>query len=250
MKIYEPCAQCMEQNNLGFTFNVKSYDSELTDSRIYEFTCDYGHNNVLYLENDKFDILFHLGLLALHDGYYREAATSFAVAIERFHEFSIAVFAQEHKKRDGKDESFDAKYQLAWKEISKQSERQLGAYVMLYFITFTKEPVLMSNKHIQFRNDVIHRGMFPSLKQTKDYAEATFEYIMTKLRELFFHLGESMDYISTKDYRDHLERHMRQNEPNKIFIPIAGETALYGDIMKTFDEAYSKAKDLRFFRND
>ena len=187
MKIYESCGQCRAQNEVHYTqgppYSEEHYGFELTDSLIYEFTCKYGHNNIAYLQNQKYDILFHLGLLALRHGYSREAARTLR-QVERFHEFSISVLAKEHEGRregvlspvederysfdaDVEDESnsFDAEHQEVWKLMSRQSERQYGAYLMLYFITFYRKPTTMNRKFTEFRNAVIHKGIFLPVKK-------------------------------------------------------------------------------------
>ena len=62
---------------------------ELRDDFVYEIECMQGHRTVVALQNPKFEILFELGVMALLDGYPREALSSMAAAVERFHEFHV-----------------------------------------------------------------------------------------------------------------------------------------------------------------
>ncbi|SHK08202.1 hypothetical protein [Pseudozobellia thermophila] len=147
----------------------------VNDSGIYNFNCQKGHNSISYLINIEFEILFEYGLNALADGYYREAISSFTSAMERYFEFFIKVIL----KNSGTEyENIDK----IWKQISKQSERQLGAYLTLYAQTFRELPmVLSSNKEVPFRNKVIHQGYIPSKKEAIEYGERIMEVIESSL---------------------------------------------------------------------
>jgi hypothetical protein len=127
----------------------------LRDDGIYDFNCPNGHANRAYLQEQKFEILFELGLYAILDGYYREAFSAFAAALERFYEFFVTVIAQKH----GVEESTILN---AWKPVSDRSERQLGAFVVAYLIGRKTVPKLLHDKSVALRNSVIHKGRFAS----------------------------------------------------------------------------------------
>lgn len=260
MKMLTKCPMC---NSLEDEADDHLYELELTEEKVYEFTCKEGHENVLVLRNHSFEMLFEMGLYALNDGYSREAAANFAVAIERFHEFSIAVFAHEHggEQSDSSDvfriisQTFDDEYQNSWKAISKQSERQYGAYIMLYLITFKRTPILMKDKYITFRNDVTHKGIFPSRVKTEKYARATFDYIKTKLLELKTIAPKSVDYVFSKELRDFKEGQIERYN-GKVVVDYRINTSLRVDCTleeinnKNFDSELEDASSYPFFKRE
>jgi hypothetical protein len=75
-----------------------------------------------------------------------------------------------------------ATHDAAWKQVKKMSERQFGAFLLLYLTNF-KRPFLAGaalnayERQMKFRNEVIHQGRFPSGKETKHYAKQVFELI-------------------------------------------------------------------------
>ena len=58
--------------------------ADLEETGVYDLTCPSSHRTAFCLQNFKFELLFDLGLQAIDDGYYREAVSSFASALERF----------------------------------------------------------------------------------------------------------------------------------------------------------------------
>lgn len=67
-------------------------------------------------------MLSQIGANAIIDGYYREAVSSFSASLERFYEFSVHVLMRHFGKNS-------QQFKSAWRPISNQSERQLGAFV-------------------------------------------------------------------------------------------------------------------------
>jgi len=112
--------------------------------------------------------------VSLSDSYTREAVSSFSTSLERFYEFIIKLILLS----DNIDEELIAKY---WKNISKQSERQFGAYLSLFINKFNLLPPFPDNKWIQFRNDVLHNGKIPSEKDTIEYGQLISDLIFDVL---------------------------------------------------------------------
>ena len=147
----------------------------VNNSGIYVFDCPKGHQAKTYLNNINFEILFDYSINAIADGYYREAVSSFTSAMERYFEFFIKVILRNSKTE------FD-EIDNIWKLISKQSERQLGAYITLYAQTFNELPLLLSaNKEVPFRNKVIHQGYIPSEQEAIKFGDRTLEIIESSL---------------------------------------------------------------------
>jgi hypothetical protein len=126
------------------------------------------HISVVYFTNKKFDLLFESGLNAIKDLYFREAVASLAAALERFYEYSIRLIIS--------DLNPDL-IESTWKNIANQSERQLGAFIFLYTKEFKKAPLSLSNKMIEFRNKVIHKGYFPTKLEAIEFSQAILEII-------------------------------------------------------------------------
>jgi hypothetical protein len=182
-------------------------DVPLGDTPAYDIHCPQGHRIRIVLENPKFELLFESGIRALQDGYFREAISSFAAALERFYEF----LTQSHFVTDlGKlPESFVA----TWKIMSKQSERQLGAFCMLYLRDFGESAPLFDkafvkesgfklgvegNDPVYFRNLVTHQGYIPKREHALAYGEALNKYFHLMLVDYCRTRGKSIELVRAK----------------------------------------------------
>ena len=152
--------------------------SSLSDKGEYEVICGRGHTSFVVLNNLKFELLFEMGLNALVDGYGREAVSSFAAALERFYEFYWRV-AMTHLLVPA-EALMDA-----WKVLSRQSERQLGAYISVALMITKELPRLLNpNKEIEFRNNVIHKGYIPTVAEATEFGDAVMTLINGELEKL------------------------------------------------------------------
>lgn len=156
---------------------------ELTDSYYYEFTCQKGHKNKFFLALPRYAILFDMGISAYLDGYYREAVMDFAASYERFHEYCIYLILWNEKSLQSDDLA------VLWKQMAHQSERQLGAFTALYYKQLGKIPVDYPRKAVEFRNDVTHKGYFPTKEETYQYALNVAEHIKAIIPTLSEHYG-------------------------------------------------------------
>jgi len=167
---------------------------EVRDDGRYATECVEGHAVITILQELKFEVLFEIGAYAITDGYYREAVSSFTSALERFYEFVIRVVLH------GSGLSDDLVANL-WKPISRQSERQLGAFIAVYASAFQTSPALLANKQIEFRNAVIHQGQIPTRAEAVAYGQAILELIRPSLRTLKSRFYNSVQKIQS----DHLK---------------------------------------------
>ena len=174
VKLYLTCMTCFQE--LGRSSDI-GYPAELQDAGYYQFKCVNGHTSRTRLQNPKFEVLFELGLNAIHDGYYREAVSSFTSALERFYEYTIKVLF----KTNAVDKSL---FEGIWKQVSNQSERQYGAYVFLYSFVENNAPPKLSNSKVKFRNEVIHKGKIPTKSEAMSYGEAVSDVILPVLMTL------------------------------------------------------------------
>jgi len=144
---------------------------------MYEIECPNGHRffaNILYHEFQK---LFEVAVNALADDYYRESVGSFAASYERFLELFIRIVM----KANGTDNDELAK---GWKKVSRQSERQLGAFIYLFLLEFGAQPPLLGQAQIELRNKVVHQGYFPTKDECVKYGGAVLDSIRQAIRVL------------------------------------------------------------------
>lgn len=166
------CAHAVSKSLVDYAeIDVPLPMSRLSDDGVYEVVCGHGHKSRVALRNLKFELLFEMGVNAIVDGYTREAVSSFSAALERYFEFYWRV-AQAHLSLS------EDVVGAAWRVLSNQSERQLGAYVSAS-IALTKEPprLLNSNKEVPFRNNVIHKGYIPLDEEAIDFGEVVMSLI-------------------------------------------------------------------------
>ncbi|MPW25507.1 hypothetical protein GC105_06870 [Alkalibaculum sp. M08DMB] len=176
MKLPLTCFKCMDDKE-QFMLDLlerKLYSVTINDSGIYKMTCDRGHTSYTMLQNEKFEILFDMGIYAFQDGYYRESISSFVASLERFYEYSIRLFCTINKIDDDVVSS-------TWKNVSAQSERQFGAYCFLYLLIMGEPPKVIANKYTTFRNKVIHKGYIPNENETVEYAKVIYDFIMNEI---------------------------------------------------------------------
>ncbi|WP_440984596.1 hypothetical protein ACQHIH_12015 [Xanthomonas sontii] len=144
---------------------------------IYRITCGNGHRIIFIVQEHPFEVLFHIASNAVIDGYYREAITSFAASLERFYEFTVRVLLLAR----GLDHSL---IDASWKAITDKSERQLGACIALWSAHFMEPPKMLSRTLVEFRNDVVHKGIIPTQDKALDFGQAILDLIATQRDKL------------------------------------------------------------------
>jgi hypothetical protein len=173
MRVNLMCPVCAQaQGGIGNWFV-----DTIREDGLYPGKCPNGHDLLLATQTLPHEMLFEIALNAIYDGYNREAVSSFTASMERFFEFAIKVMAAKHGVAP---EAFAD----AWKIVSKQSERQIGAYVFLYLLEFGACPHLLSNKMTELRNDVIHKGKLPDRKEALTFGHAVHEVVQEAVRQL------------------------------------------------------------------
>lgn len=172
MRLLVMCQHCLlsgRQTTLGL--------AEYTDSGFFELTCPEGHKSKLRLQQPKYEVLFQLGCEAILDGYYREAVSSFAASLERFHEHALRTLLREPT---GSDDLFGR----AWKHVKNQSERQVGAFIFLWTSMFRDVPPVLSSDRSGFRNEVIHKGRIPKREEAVDFGQCVLEILTSMAKTL------------------------------------------------------------------
>jgi hypothetical protein len=178
MKISFPCSRCLEDAiNTGRPPKVDVVRLSPSDSDCYEAKCSNGHVTHYVLQHMRFEILFEIGAHAIIDDYYREAISSFTSALERFLELYVKVVCLRNGLASEQINSM-------WKTVNSQSERQLGAYLFLYGVTERAQAPYLSQKMTELRNNVIHKGRFPSRDDAVNYGNSVLAIINPTLRLL------------------------------------------------------------------
>ena len=179
MKILISCSECLLNSFPDIEKLQVVYSSYelINDSGAYKVECPQGHTTSFASQELKFEILFEIGFFAISDGYYREAVNSFTSALERFYEFYIKVIS-------AKNGVLLSEYEKMWKPLSKQSERQLGAFTICYFLENKVSPLLLNQKKTEFRNEVIHKGKIPTRTEAMDYGKAIASLILPIIKDL------------------------------------------------------------------
>lgn len=175
MKLIMPCLECTERE--GFKDDTILF-VEIEDGSYYEITCPHGHSRAAILTTRKFEILFEFGAMALLDGYPREAVSSFAVALERFYECWVKAHLLHA-------EVAPAELDAAWKQVSAQSERQLGAFSLLYIREYYTPAPMLPQKVTEFRNKVIHQGYIPTRAEAAIYGDQVLQHMAKLYKELY-----------------------------------------------------------------
>lgn len=156
---------------------------------VYEIDCPKGHRFPANILLHDFQKLFEVAINALADDYYREAVGSFAASYERFMElFTRIVMKANGVAGDELDNG--------WKIMSRQSERQLGAFIILFVLEFGSKPPLLANAQVELRNNVVHKGYFPTKAECMRYGTA----VMNSIRKTIGILD------SSKKHRSELSR--------------------------------------------
>jgi len=162
------------------------YVADFQEPGIYLVTCDKGHRVAYCLQQQRFEVLFEAGLVAVADGYYREAVSSFATSLERFWEFFSSVITSD---RGISEENWAS----TWKMIQNQSERQLGAFVMAHLLHLGTVPTGLTEKEVAFRNSVIHKGHIPQRSEAIGFATTVLKLVSPLLDELKEHYPSAVN---------------------------------------------------------
>lgn len=199
IKLSSFCWQCFyeteqtqeDYNRLKKEFG-KDIEVEFNNDNSYSIKCKNEHISTTQLQNQKFELLFDIAAMALIDGYTKECVSTIASSFERFIEFFIKIIAIKKSVKPND-------YIKTWKLMSKQSERQLGAFYMLQLTEYGETKYIITQKWIEFRNKVIHQGYIPTSHEAIEYGE----YILSLINFILIDLKENdLDSIEKASFFD------------------------------------------------
>lgn len=166
MRIKAPCATCMTTKE---DYRLELLDGELDDSGLIYVSCRNGHSSNIVFNARRYEILMQSATSALLDGYTNEAISTYATALERIYEFYIRVLLRSRSIGPGVSEQ-------AWKLVSAQSERQLGAFHFLYLID-EGHILELAPEISEIRNRIVHRGKIAKSDEALRFAKLIYERI-------------------------------------------------------------------------
>ena len=73
--------------------------------------------------------------------------------------------------------------------MAQQSERQVGAFTALYYKHLKELPDPLPQNAVEFRNNVTHKGYFPSKEETYNYAFQVAKYVKAIISRLTDNYG-------------------------------------------------------------
>ncbi|MEZ4883954.1 MAG: hypothetical protein R3E32_04370 [Chitinophagales bacterium] len=202
MQYHLSCPICLKEDFQQFIVDLPP-----NNDGVYEVTCPKGHIFKTDILSHHFQTLFENAIHSLSNKYFIESFVSFAACYERFIEYFLNIVLI---SRGVKISSFEE----AWKNIAKQSERQLGAFIFIYLQEFGVKPQLLSNSNIQLRNNVIHKGYLPTKKDCMKFGEGVLGFIrpvveLLKTESDFdLELTKSVNYTGIFDDREIHQHYM------------------------------------------
>lgn len=179
MKIRIPCFECNEKafkaDKEKETPYIPTYaywehpTIEVDKWPYFEVECPKGHVHRYILNLELYEVLFQQATYCLQDGYYREAVCTYNTSLERFFEYVIEILFYYN--------NFEMSFSKIWSQICNQSERQLGAYYLIWSTTVMKEPFFLDDKMVKLRNQVVHKGKLVRKEKAMEFGEYVFNGI-------------------------------------------------------------------------
>lgn len=188
MKVFATCMQC--QIDLGHP-SFEPFEADYFDNGIADIECSAGHKTVLVMQSQKFEMLLDSGATALLQGFTLEACASFAAALERLYEFGIHIA---FVGRNMPEDLFDGMFS----QMSQQSERQLGAFMILHALEFgcAYKP---NKKTAKFRNRVIHKGKIPTVEEARGFCSDVYDVIYKLVVMIRTKYGDGIQSVVMKE---------------------------------------------------
>jgi len=161
MKTYISCFECMREDNPSFLWEI----NEINDDLILESVCSFGHKSYLLLLNNKFEVLYDMGIDSLINNRPLESAVYLYLSLESVREWAIKAILK------SREPFTQCEFEKMWHNLTKQSERLFGSYSALIFKEFGQSPPNVSIATIELRNRIIHKGYLPLVTEVQSMAK-------------------------------------------------------------------------------
>ena len=205
--MFVTCVRCPPKDAARYLENLKPV--MMPDNGVIESTCPRGHQQFNVSQQVRFELLSKLAVSAIADGYYREGVASFTASLERLFEFYVDIIC---RHRGIEPDQFHP----TWKRLANQSERQIGAFCLAYLLENGVAPKLLKeDTWVRFRNNVIHKGYFPTAKETIAFGQAVADLVAPLLDLL---KSEHYADALTASTGDHLRQRVLALGPNAFHV--------------------------------
>jgi hypothetical protein len=159
--------ECLKKN--GYPNFKSSHLIPYYEDRVAYLICSDGHKTAFVVPSLKFEALMESGVNALDEDFTLEACASFSTALERVYEFGVKVMLTHQNVEN-------TNYEIMFKEMARQSERQLGAFLAMYITEF-KVPYIFNKEIPSFRNSIIHKGLIPCPEKATNFCSIVYREI-------------------------------------------------------------------------
>ncbi len=233
MQIFAACMEC--QKELGHP-SFEPFFVPYYEDRIAEIKCSRGHRSVHVIQSQKFEVLLESGADALSAGFTLEACASFSAALERLHEFAVNVLAIHNKITEDT-------YRDMFKEMSRQSERQLGAFLVLFAMQFGSA-YKPNGKIVEFRNSVIHKGFIPTPEKAFDFCSKVYTEVVKITEFLLDTVPESVDLVVSTDLKERYSK-IDADLPKATNSGVMFFNLIATPKIQSFEEALTKYREAK-----
>lgn len=238
MKIKHHCTIC-NNYEIEDLISVKSIPKDF----VIRTNCNKGHNQNIILMNPLYTILYDNSIIAYQQQNYRSCVFEASSALERFFEHAIRILIIPNKDIGNLEKI--QQYESAWKLIKNMSERQLGAFIMLFNKTTNQIPILLTEKLISLRNNTIHKGHTPTENEALVFMTNVYDVIQ-KNRIIIRKYDEDAFWLL--DQRVDSENMTNSNDIPEETISYSGPhffNSSFGfDFLDSINRYYKKCLDL------
>ncbi len=187
--------ECLKKN--GSPNFKSSHLIPYYEDRVAYLICSDGHKTAFVVPSLKFEVLMESGINALDEDFTLEACASFSTALERVYEFGLKVMLTHQNVKN-------TNYEIMFKEMARQSERQLGAFLAMYITEF-KVPYKFNQEIPRFRNSIIHKGLIPCPEEAIDFCSIVYGEIFSIVNQLKSNFPEAFSKVIKLDMIERYE---------------------------------------------
>lgn len=231
MRALAVCPTCIEENVRNGASGVAAIPApvagEMDDHGYIHVTCPKGHVGIVTFDSRRHQVLVESAARAFLDGYTNEVVAVMATALERAYEFYLRVSCRAKRIAS-------TAFEAAWKPMASQSERQLGAFQILYLldhgVAFTLDP-----KIPEIRNKVVHKGRIAREQEALEFAEQVY----THIREIEGSIEAKFPEEAKQVAAEEIERQRAAVPKGTPYVGLKKDTVIYD---KTKKEVAGKAR--------
>ncbi|MBN5150095.1 hypothetical protein JY458_03845 [Stenotrophomonas maltophilia] len=234
MKYHSSCPACSQGKE---DFDIAPITVEYFDTLGGTYKCRNGHERYAVIQGPKFQVLMASGAEALFAGFTLEACTTFSAATERFYECMLKAMLL----KSGLTEEL---IELQFKEMSRQSERQLGAFMSQYAI-HTGTAFVPSKKLTERRNEYVHKAVVPNHEAAMGYCSDVYDQILKCVLILKPLLLEELQKVVVWETRQSRSKAPLGSEIELVASP--GIFSLLSDSFPSFKESMEHYQTVQGF---